>query len=243
MKKLLRASLVLLVVSVSNLYASYGPMPREFQEGYQLLKAIELNQLVVVGRVSGIEYVTRSNISNIHTTDITVSVDETLKGTPNFGSDRVKFMIKGGEGIDTLTGKPIRLHVSYQPDFKLGERVLLLLTNSASRDPDAAYYPHGRYRLARGEFGKRLVADGKVYLRYLDSYFGNTLKSVELPLDMAVDLAKAFKRDKEAAILLENSIKTLAKSASDDVVKLNSTTIKNIKRGAKQILDRPNEGK
>ena len=239
MRKLLCVSLALLIISLSNLYAAWT---REFQEGYQLLKALEMNQLVVVGRVSGIEYLTRSNIRGSHTTDVTVTVDETLKGSPNLGTDRVKFMIKGGVGIDTLTGEPIRLNVSFQPHFKLGERVLLFLTNSASRDPDAANYPHGRYRLVRGKFGKRLVVNGKVYMRYLDSDTGNTLKAVELPLDMAVDLAKAFKRDKDAAILLENSIKALAKSAADDLVTLDSTTIQNIKSGAKQILDRPEGG-
>lgn len=237
MRKILLATLVLLIVSLSNLYA----WPREFLKEYALLKFVEINELVVVGRVTGKEFVMRTNIIDKFTTDITVTVDEVIKGTPNHGTDRVKFMIRGGEGLHPVTGEPISMGVSDQPDFTLGDKVMLFLTNGESKEPDNVHRPYNRYRIARGTYGRRLVVDDKVYMDYLasDSLTDNSLKSVEMPLDMAVDLAKAFGRDKDAAILLENTIKNLVNISSDDLIKLNATTIQNIKTGAKQILDRP----
>lgn len=239
MRKILLATLVLLIVSLSNVYG----WTREHVEKYALLKCVESNELVVVGRVTGKEFVTRPNIKHRFTTDITVAVDDVIKGTPNLGADRIKFMIRGGQGVSARTGKPVRFELSDQPEFKLGERVLLFLTNGESREPDDVHRPYDRYRISRAKYGKRLVVDDKVFIEYpaSDDATDYTLKAVNMPIDLAIELGKAFGRNKDAAIPLENAIKNLVKSSSDYVITLNESTVDDLKSSAEAVTAPPKE--
>ena len=45
----------------------------EYNEGYALSKTVERSDLIVVGRVTEIEFIWRDNIESKHTTDITLT--------------------------------------------------------------------------------------------------------------------------------------------------------------------------
>ena len=235
----------IVVIAFCAFGLSYGLTPDnpEHRERYALLKMIEYCDLVVKGKVSSIDHVVRQGVmpdgGGAFTTDITIDVDQALKGTPNASEDTVKFMIMGGEGVDSRTGKPLRLIVSHQPDFDVDEEVVVFLKKG---DPDddgsfAKNFPHGRYRLVAGKYGKRPIENGNITMLYGD--VDNPTKPVEMPVELALKLGKAFQKDKPAAILLENVIKSTAIAESEDSVTLTSAIIDDLKRQAQGIIDAP----
>ena len=241
--KVLMATFVLCAFCVFGL--SYGSMPDnpEHRERYALLKMIEYSDLVVKGTVSSIDYAVRQGVmpdgGGAFTTDITLDVDDVVKGTPNAGEDTVKFMILGGEGLDPQSGKPLRLIVSDQPKFAVDEEVVVFL-KKGDRNDDASFaknFPYGRYRLVAGTYGKRAIENDKINMRYGD--VNNPTKPVEMPVELAFKLGKAFQKDKAAAILLENVIKTAVLAETEDSVTLTSAMIDNLKRQAQGIIDAP----
>ena len=136
----------------------------EYRQGFALSKSVELSDLIVVGRVVRKQYVFRANIEVLATTDVIIAADEVIKGTPNAGKDRVKFMLEGGQVINPNTGEGINLHVGHQAEFALNEQVLLFMVNST--DPYYKNYPYDRFHPYRGEYGKRIIKDDKLVLLY-----------------------------------------------------------------------------
>ena len=241
--KVLMATFVLCAFCVFGLSYGLKPANPEHRERYALLKMIEYCDLVVKGEVSSIDYVVRQGVmpdgGGAFTTDITLDVDDVVKGTPNAGEDTVKFMILGGEGLDPQSGKPWRLIVSDQPKFAVDEEVVVFL-KKGDRNDDGSFaknFPHGRYRLVAGTYGKRTIENDNITMRYGD--VDNPTKPVEMPVELAIKLGKAFQKDKPAAILLENVIKTTAIAESDDSVTLTSAVIDDLKRQAQEIIDAP----
>lgn len=224
---------------------SYGSMPDDPEDRHRfaLLKMIEYCDLVVQGTVSSMDYVVRRGVmpdgGGAFTTDITLQVDEVLKGKPNAGKDKVKFMIMGGEGIDPRTGEKLTLLVTHVPEFAVDEKVVVFLKQGDPDDPGsfARNYPHGRYKLVAGEYGKRPIKNGKIGMLY--GNVDNPTKLVEMPVTLAVKLGKAANKDKEAAILLENVIKRAAFAETANVHTLTASMIDDLKRRAKSIVDAP----
>lgn len=224
---------------------SYGSMPGdpEYNENYALLKMVEDCDLVVTGRVRSIDYVVRQNVwpdgGGSLTTDITVSVDQVLKGTPNAGEDTVKFMILGGRGVNPRTGKRMRMVVSNRPEFAVDEELLVFLKQGDKDDPGSfsRNFPHSRYRVYTGTYGKRAIENGNVTMMYGD--IDNPLKLVDMPVELAVKLGKASQKDKPAAVRLENVIKAMALTESDGRVTITSAIVDDLKRKAQRIIDAP----
>ena len=241
--KVLMATFVLCAFCVFGL--SYGSMPDnpEHRERYALLKMVEDCDLVVAGRVSSIDYVVRQNVlpdgGGALTTDITVSVDHVLKGKPNGDEGTVKFMILGGRGVHPETGKRVRMSVSNVPEFTIDEEMMVFLRQGDPDDPGsfARNFPHGRYRLYVGTYGKREIENGNVNMLYGD--IDNPLQLVEMPLDLAVKLGKASQKDKSAAVRLENVIKAMAHTETEGIVTLDTAIIDDLKRQAQGIIDAP----
>lgn len=240
--KLLMAACVVVALCFTDL--SYGSMPDnpEDRERFGLLKMVEYCDLVVQGTVSSIDYFVRQGVmpdgTGAFTTDITLDVDEVIKGKPNAGEDTIKFTIIGGEGVDT-TGKRTRLIVNNQPDFVLDEQAMVFLKQG---DPNNAgsfsrNFPHGRYRLVAGKYGKREIDTGKISMLY--GNVTNPMILVEMPVTLAVTLGKAAEKDKDAAILLENVIKTAAFAESGESLTLSTLIIDDLKRRAQAIIDAP----
>ncbi len=211
----------------------------EYRQGFALSKSVELSNLIVVGQVVRKQYVFRANIEGLATTDITVAVDQVIKGTPNADKDRVKFMLEGGRGVNPNTGEGINLHVGHQAEFALNEQVLLFMVNST--DPYYKNYPYDRLHPYRGKFGKKIIKDDKVGILFvLDD---DSLKFVRMPLDLAVKLSKAADKDKDAMILLENDIKTAIQAQLDSKFVLSEALIDRLSREAELIIDTNSEPK
>ena len=45
------------------------------------------------------------------TTDVTIDIEDVIKGTPNAGADTVRFTQIGGDGVDPATGERVAMHM------------------------------------------------------------------------------------------------------------------------------------
>jgi hypothetical protein len=167
----------------------------KYKPGFSIAQVVDDSDLVLLGRVIEVQF------TGNFTTDITVKVDELIKGTPNAGANQVKFTIEGGVGTSPITGKKSILHIPGRPEFAAGEEVLFFFYKN--RHPRLEG-PH-ELRLFYVRYGKRVVKDGKVVLRYtLDN---GREKSIKMPVDLAVQLGKAAHKDKDATRRLEDHIR------------------------------------
>ena len=240
---------VLLAVSLLAAFCfaglSYGSVPDEPEnrERFGLLKMVEYCDLVVKGTVTRIDYVVREGVlangRGALTTDITITVEETLKGSPNASENTVKFMILGGRGVHPRTGKRVRMEMSNQPEFAVDEDVVVFLkqADADSRGSFARNFAHDRHYVVGGKYGKRAIENENVNMLYGD--VNNALTPVEMPVDLAIKLGKASLRDKPGATVLENVIRGLANAQSEGGVTLSSDTIDDLKQKAQRIIDTP----
>lgn len=213
---------------------------REHRKGFGLLRAIELCDIVVLGTVEAADFVWRQNISHNVTTDITLTVDAVIKGEPNHGTDNVKFMNPGGAGINPNTNEGISMTLSHEPEFKVGEKVLVFLFK-AERDPempDTLHTPYDGLEVYRGHFGKRLITNGTFNLMYLNTDAGTAMTPVEMPVGLAVKLGEAYEMDKTGAKQLENTIKQRVIANPNEKLILSEDKIKRLKAKAQELIDR-----
>lgn len=213
-----------IVLSVSCLPDASGSSIVAYEKAYSIANVVNDSDLVVFGRVIKKEFVFREDVLGQFTTDITIDVREMIKGAPNAGEDRVKFMIEGGTGTHPKTGEDVTLMVTSTAEFELRERVLLFLVKSRR---SASRIPHGGYHVFRSTYGKRLIERNRVSFLYtLDN---GDIKGTSLPLDLVLQIAKAAAKDYEAASRLENDIRAhiiFFEKLSD-----------RLKREAQQIID------
>ena len=218
------ARVVLFVMCLSDAFG----WDSEYRQGFALSHFVERSNLIVVGQVIEMEYVTRENIKGRYTTDITVAVDQIIKGKPNISKTRVKFMIEGGARLIVMGDVP---------KFAVGEKVLLFMVNST--DGYYANYPYDRLAFYRGSYGKRLIKDDKVYLVY--AMEDDKLKSVRMPLDLAVQLSKAAIKDKDAVVELEKDIRDAIAQRTGSDTNLSQTLVDRLMEEAKEIVDKKTE--
>ena len=95
-------------------------------------------------------------------------------------------------------------------------------------------YHHDRLHVILTTYGKRLIEDEKAHFAYERT--NDKLMSVEMPLDLTVELAKAAVANKNAVVPLENQIKALARGATTGKVQLSSTLVTQMKNSAKTII-------
>ena len=226
-----------IAMGLSALYFSSTPAfdYTEPKTGYSLSKAMGLCKLIVFGEVTGKDFVYRDNVVSgnfrIITTDIAVTVDQVIKGKPNADDDTVKFMIRGGQGVKE-NGDKYWADVSTQPKFEIGEKVVVFL--AVSDQPYYDHYPHNKYHVYMNHYGKRVVENGKVGIKF--TLVSEETKIVELPIEVLVKFAKVFQLDKPSAIELENVIKEAAKASSDRRVSLTDEVIDTLKASADRVL-------
>ena len=210
MKLFRRLVLIIFLVSLPYFTEAYLITPRD---GFRISNMVEMSSLVFTGEVVDLEFVFRKNIPPEFTTDITVKVEEMIKGDPNAGENLVKFMIQGGEGIHPETGEHLRCEAEHVPKFKIGEKVLLFLTKSR---PERRI-PHGGFILLLEFLGKREIKDAGVSIPYKlrmkrMSKEGKMiempiLRPIDLPENLVVQIAKASLKDVKATEVLEERIK------------------------------------
>ena len=231
-------TLTLLALCFMNV--SYGAMgiSRDNLDILSHLKMVENSELVVTGRVKSMVFAHRTNVTpaggGMPTTDVTIAVDEVIKGTPNAGEELVTFMIEGGKGVNPETGEGQHLKVTLQGNFKVGEDVLLFL-GKAEGDAYHANFAHDGLHLYFGDYGKRLVKDDIVGLLYEGA--GQRLKLTKVPVDLAVTLGQAAVLDKDRAVLVENVIKALVLADTGDTVSITPAMSVVLTQNAQRIID------
>ena len=220
-----------------------------FPPGFNIRNMVKHTDLIVHGKVVDTKFVYREHITSRFTTDITIEVDDVVKGTPNVNENTVKFMIEGGTGIDPHTGESLRVGAEGSPNFKVGESVLMFLRKNKITEMKI---PHDGYYVFYGRLGKRKVERNKVSIPYtfkryiIDNYDGQLTgkhidmkKYIKLPVDLVMDIGKASLDSYDAVTPLEDRIRefigqspnrrnrTLPKSLADE-----------LSREAKQLRER-----
>ena len=228
-QRVVLASVVLFGLILSD--ASDAVYP-EFEPGFNIANVIEATDLVVTGVVTAKAFVYRPTTPFKETTDISVTVDQTIKGTPNNGSNSVIFMHPGGTGVHP-NGTVYRTEFSDTPEFDIGDRVMLFLYKQTTPGMNI---PHDGYLLFYGYYGKRPIKNNKLLVWYTKEVAGKKRPfAAKLPVDLVVDIAKAAKEDHEAAEQLETDIKSRLIPDSVDI-NLSTTLVDRLKREAKKIV-------
>ena len=220
------------VMFVLFAFAVNAEMGQQDLDDFSLLKCIDKSEFIAVGTVALKTYV--SDGGGMVTTDVLVRIDTLIKGTPNFGSKHVKFMIQGGTAFQPAHNEVLTLDVSTEPEFDEGEKVMLFMTTDIT---DNNYYKNYRYKrlhVILMKYGKRAIKDDKMEFYYKRS--NERLMPVEMPLDLTVELAKAAVANKDAVIPLENQIKALARGATTQKIELSSTLVTQLKASAITII-------
>lgn len=209
----------------------------EYKEGFAMSKMVERCDIVVRGRVTDLEGVWRENIDYNVTTDVTITVDEIIKGSVNAGADTVKFMIQGGTATNPNTGEEQVLWVSSVPTYELNERILLFLFDG---EVDRYYdnYPYGKMYPYRERYGSSKIVNDEVTMAYLLSPTDDmSIKLVKFPTDLAVDLCKTTIIDKSVAVRMESDIKAEMRRQDGKLIILPSSLIDRLKLETKEIID------
>ena len=206
---------------------SLGPYP----PGFNISNVTDDSELVFVGTVTHTEFVYRAETRYKLTTDITVAVEDMIRGEPNNGENSVKFMARGGAGFDELTNRRRKLIVVGAPKFEVGDRGLFFLNKITRAN---ANIPHGGYLTFRYSYGKREIEDNHVQLLYtLDD---DSRRNVKMPVDLAALIGKAAVKDKDATLLLESDIKSAIRGQTG-LATLTATLVDTLKIEAQDIVD------
>ena len=232
LKRWLALIFVLFILFVSQSFAS-TIMP--YKPGHSIANVMADSEVVFVGRVTNTEFVYRANNKPQFTTDITVAVEQVVKGTPNNGENSVKFMIEGGRGVNPETGQVERCVSVGVPKFTVGDRSLFFLCKNKLQ---TRTIPHNGLYLFRISYGKRPIKNNRVVILYtLDD---KSLKPVKMPLDLAVLIGKAAVKDKDATLLLESDIKSAIRTQTGFAL-LSQTLVNSLKIEAQTIIDTDTE--
>lgn len=236
MKRFVTLPRILILSVILCLSNAFG-WDSEYKQGFALSSCVELSELIVVGRVTQKDFVKRVvhlDIGEDITTDVTVEVTQVVKGTPNAGKKLVKFMYQGGQYTDPDTGEPMEVIHTDEPEFTVGEELLLFLYKGDGGRHE--YYPHDKLQVLRGDYGKRLIRNNKIVMLYA---MDDRLKPIAMPLDMALKLAMAADKDKEKVESLENDIKAvMQRHVGDNAPVLSDALIKRLSKEAQKIIDK-----
>ncbi len=251
-----RFALWLIVIFYALLPSQSECSTAQFSPGYQIATLIEHSYLVVVGTVAAMEFVFREDVPPQYTTDIVIHIEEVVKGSPNYGEGGVKFMIPGGTGFNPKYGEVGTGKSEGCPEFRLNERVLLFLSKSKNRHPEKFKHlppppiiPHGGLYIS-GSFGKTDIKYDEVAMPYTFkkeafSEYRQKMRertytrSITLPLDLVLQIAKASIKDYDTTKLLEENIKDyIDKTPFGSKPKLDEKLIDKLKAGAKRILEK-----
>ena len=215
----------------------------EYRKSFALSSFAEIAEIIVVGRVvqkDFVQRVVRPNLGEHTTTDITVEVTQVVRGTPNAGKKKVKFMYLGGVSTDPVTGDSIEEIHTDEPEFSVGEEILLFLYKPNTKD--YALYPHGAVQVLRGNYGKKRIVDDTIMTLY--AMEDDRLQPVILPLELAIKLIKAADKDKEKVELLEKNITdAIKRNIGDDVTELSDTVIKRLSGEVQKVIDKDAKSK
>ena len=183
--------------------------------------------LVVVGTVTDTQSLWRDNGP---TTDFTIEVSDIIKGTPNAGTDTVKFMVPGGTAIDPRNGKQVTRDLEYQHNIEIDDQVLFFFSRSPVEWRNKIHPYQGLYLHPSGKFP---IDNKAVRLPLLGA---GALTDIVLPVDLVVALGKATVVDRETAILIEGAIQLFMASAGHGTDELPEKLIERVIFTADNVL-------
>lgn len=95
-----------------------------------------------------------------------------------------------------------------------------------------------------GYYGKRKIEGNKIKLVYPENTpeFSSDMTVLEFPVALAVHLGKAFVRDKESALELEEELKTLARTKNNNNPEIPQQLVDRLISESKKILEKEREG-
>lgn len=214
---------------------SEGLTFEKYEPGFSIAQVVDDSEIVVLGKIVERQFVYRPETDAGFTTDITIKVEEFIKGEANAGRDRVKFMIDGGTDDRPTTPEDERSIVTVpgQPEYPLNERILLFLQKI---DEPGVNIAHGGLMAFHYVYGKRKVENDKVTLWY--TLGDDTDEKTKLPVDLAVKMSKAAKKDKAALAGLENRVRAQIVIGLTADGSLPASLVNTLGRDAQDILDR-----
>ncbi len=204
---------------------------------YNIANLVKHTDLVVLGKVTDMRLIPQE-----YSTSITLNVESVIKGDSAVGDRLLRFTVRGNAGIKKHKGKRINWHIPGHLEFKLGERLLLFMGES-----------HGSYRILRPG-GKIIVRDNKVYIPYTYkanrySDYHNEMRerkvrrSVELPIDLVVKVAKASIKDYDAIMEIEADVATAVSLTEEEArPSLSVELLKRLEETANRILEKGEAG-
>ena len=183
---------------------SQGLLLEGYEPGFSVAQVVDDSEIVVLGQIIKTEFVYRPETDAGFTTDITVKVEQFIKGEANAGRNQVKFMIDGGidDRPETPESERSIIMVPGQPEYPLDERILLFLQKIEEPGVNIA---HGGLMAFHYVYGKRKVENDKVELWY--TLGDGTDEEVKLPVNFAVKMGQAAVKDKDALAALENRVR------------------------------------
>ena len=231
---------VITMMSFASLaFSCYAPIA---VDALTLSKSVEKSHLVVIGEVVFLNSVRRTNVlpegKGAITTDVTVKIDELIKGKANLGTKHVRFAILGGTEFSEVHDAMVTLSVSAVPTFEVGEKMMLFLVDNSDSDY-YANWPYNGLHTYIGELGKHLIENDKVKFAYPQD--NEVRRVIKFPIDLASTLAIALVKDRDSALVLEAEIKNLVRNFPDTAewkITLTDSFASKLKQRAQAIIDK-----
>ena len=214
---------------------SEGLLLAEYEPGFSIAQVVDDSEIVVLGQIIKREFVYRPETDAGFTTDITVKVEQLIKGEANAGQNQVKFMIDGGidDRPETPESERSIIVVPGQPEYPLNERILLFLQKIEEPGVNIA---HGGLMAFHYIYGKRKVENDKVELWY--TLGDGTDEEVKLPVNFAAKMGQAAVKNKDALAALENRVRAQIVIGLTADGSLPTSLVNTLERDVQDILNR-----
>lgn len=218
-------------------------------ERFGLFNMIDECVFIAVGRVDLLVGVYRDKLhydeydktwSGMMCTDVYFRIEDLVKGEPNLGKRYRRFIYEGGTGYSPEHDEVYAMSTSVERGYEVGQRMLLFLANKpdgsgyrAGWPFDGCYVYMGAYR----DVGNQTLEgdDPTVWFTYPRA--DDTRHSYRIPIEIAVNIAKAYAADKEAAIPLEDMIKAKARMSVRGEYDLPQELLTQLNEVAKDIME------
>lgn len=196
-------------------------------ERFGLFRMLDECVFVAVGRVELLQGVYRKHLhydeyfrswSSAMCTDVYFRIQYLVKGEANLGKKYRRFMYEGGTGYDSDNDEVYSMSISTERGYEVGDRLFLFLTNKEDSTGYYAGWPYDKCRVYfgsyEGQYGDQELKGEhpKVWFTYPRK--NGRRHKYRIPYQLAVNLGRAYMKDKELAIPLENMIKERALHAS-----------------------------
>ena len=224
------ATLTLLILFPFSPYSSDALYLASPSWDFNIANLVKHTDLVVLGKVTGMRLMPQER-----STSITLKVESVIKGDKAVGDSLLSFTVMGDAGM-----KPRILEGFVE--FTQGEQVLLFV-----REYDGDYHIYH-------PSAKAAVEDNKVYISYtykinsFSDYYNEmrerkVRRSVELPLDLVVKVAKASIKDYDAITKIEADVATAVPLTEKEArSSLSVELLKRLEETIDQILEKGADG-